>query len=50
MFIKAKEGKEFKLDYTEVKDYKAMIEINDHTEQVSISDHSAVSVGITMKL
>ena len=50
VFIKAKEGKEYKLDYTEVKDYKAMIEIEGKMEEVSISDHSAVSVGITLKL
>ena len=50
VFIKAKEGKEFKLDFTEVKDYKAAIEIGDQTEEVSISDHSAVSVGLTLTL
>ena len=49
VLIKAKEGKSFSFDYTEIKDFQAPIQIHDgQTEQISISDHNSVSVGIKL--
>ena len=49
VLIKAKEGKSFSFDYTEIKDFQAPIQIHDdQIEQISISDHNSVSVGIKL--
>ena len=50
VFIKGKEGKHFNLDFTKIEDIKADIEIEGITENVSISDHSSISVGLTLLL
>ena len=48
VFIKAKEGKSFTLEYAEINDLQAPIQIQGKTEQISVSDHSSISVGFKL--